>query len=141
MRGSMEDAAFAALRWTRLRGSVRNLHAAGAREHPLWILHSLLMFCVPEAAKNGQSRFLFRPLAEPGDVIERDRLYPFAAIAFRHRLAVASAKDGHPSTIHHFLHSSHGAQQPQRDVVFERRALEPARTAPVRHGLGAQDPP
>lgn len=78
MRGSREDAALAALRWTRLRGSVRNLHAAGAREHPLWILHSLLMFCVPQAAKDGQSRFVFRPLADAGDVIERDRLYPFA---------------------------------------------------------------
>ena len=37
--------------------------------------------------------------------------------------------------------SSDGAQQPQRDVVLERRALESARTAPVGHGLGVQDPP
>lgn len=65
-----------ALRWTRLRCAVRNLHAAEAREHPLWILHALLMFAVPPEAKDGRSRFTFRPLVATGDTIQRDQVYP-----------------------------------------------------------------
>lgn len=66
-----------AFRWTRLRGAVRNLRQDRAREHPLWILHGLLMFAVPSAAKDGRSRFVFRPLAPTGDAIQRHQVYPF----------------------------------------------------------------
>lgn len=69
-----------ALRWTRLRAAVRNTRDAGAKEHPLWILHGLLMFAVPPAAKDGRSRFTFRPLADVGDVIRRGVIYPFEVL-------------------------------------------------------------
>ncbi len=76
MSGLSAHTVLASLRWTRLRCAIRNLHAEDAREHPLWILHSLLMFAMPAEAKDGLGRFIFRPLADCGDVVRRDQVYP-----------------------------------------------------------------
>ncbi|MBI4660441.1 MAG: CRISPR-associated endonuclease Cas1, partial [Verrucomicrobia bacterium] len=79
----------AALRWVRVRGAVRNTRDAAAREHPLWILHGLLMFAVPEASPEGKVRFTFRPLADVGGGISRDQIYPFEIIFPGDDLSVA----------------------------------------------------
>ncbi|MCP5517574.1 MAG: CRISPR-associated endonuclease Cas1 [Verrucomicrobiales bacterium] len=69
-----------ALRWTRLRVALRNTRDVAAREHPLWILHSLLMFAVPPEAKDGRSRFTFRPLTDVGESIRRSTVYPLEVL-------------------------------------------------------------
>jgi len=96
-----------ALRWTRLRCAVRILHAAGAREHPLWIFHALLMFAVPPEAKDGRSRFTFRPLVNCGETIQRDQVYPLEILFPGDDLTLprtcAKGLEQHPSdSRHHF---------------------------------------
>jgi CRISPR-associated protein Cas1 len=71
----MSAVALNSLRWTRARARLQNRRAAAAREHPLWILHGLLMFALPPDAA-GAKPLAFRPAGSVGRHIELAREYP-----------------------------------------------------------------
>ena len=71
------DPFLAGLRWHRVRGALRNTRDDAARAHPWWILHSTLKHGVPDDSHGREVPFTFRLLADAGERIAREQIYPF----------------------------------------------------------------
>lgn len=68
------------LRWSRIVVSVQNQRAVGAEEHPLWVLHGLLMYAMPDVSPGVKFPLCFKPLTPVGETVEKGRTYELAVL-------------------------------------------------------------
>ena len=83
----MDSGVLEQLRWLRMMVTLRNTNARGIREHPLWIFHSALKYCLPRTPKGETLPHWFRwhdpsrPLLREGNEYHLEIILPGTNIA------------------------------------------------------------
>lgn len=116
--------------WHEIPVTLRNVRNRYAREHPLWVLHGLVMFVVPRGPDGEPVRHWFRLReALPGDRIQKGRHYSFelvlpgadptaaGAVAERLRAHLAIPRPGEPERNFELVSVDPPARCTLRDVL------------------------
>ncbi|HVY70459.1 MAG TPA: CRISPR-associated endonuclease Cas1 [Verrucomicrobiae bacterium] len=86
------EVSVADLAWHTVPLRLRNVRNVFAREHPLWVLHGLLMFVVPRRVDRSPAPWWFRWLGErPAERVQKGRIYELELILPTGDLATAEA--------------------------------------------------